>query len=164
MYTSDSHQGIAFSGFDHLHSALIDTSSVIYITKAGYFLDLAQTIKLYTIPEVIGELGTPEPSIEVLTSSEECTTTDQKLLHCAIKKNKPVISEDSRILKMMKLRGITYYNALSILIFLHYRDILSIDEFMEKKRALEKIARYSPWVWRYGEVLLSAVRNRKQRY
>ena len=54
------------SAFGQLNKALIDTSSIIYTLKAGYFALLGQTIQLYSIPEVISEIKIEIAGVRVI--------------------------------------------------------------------------------------------------
>ena len=95
--------------FERLKKALIDTSSIIYLQKAGYFDALAGTVQLYSIPEVISEFKTHVAGVTLIHPSESPSlSTDQKLISCALE-NELAIS-DSHIMKILKISAIVQHH------------------------------------------------------
>ena len=87
----------------YLKSALIDTSSILYMQKAGYFDLLSRTIQLYSIPQVISEIKTPVSGLTIIPHSEPLSqSTDRVLIACALKNRLAMISEDKGILMAMQ--------------------------------------------------------------
>ncbi len=43
--------------FRGLRKALVDTSSIIYMQKAGFFREVAHAVELYAPPEIVAETG-----------------------------------------------------------------------------------------------------------
>ena len=85
--------------FEGLKKAVIDTSSIIYTRKAGYFPVLGETIQLYSIPEVISEIKTAGSGIRVIDPpGSSSLTTDRKLVACALE-NRMTIPLISRLEK-----------------------------------------------------------------
>jgi len=71
--------------FGRLKKAVIDSSSIIYTQKAGYFAVLGKTIQLYSIPAVLSEIKARAPGVRVMRSSGSASlSTDQKLVFCAL--------------------------------------------------------------------------------
>ena len=115
---------------ERLNTALIDTSSIIYIQKAGYFDVLAGTIKLYSIPEVITESKTHIAGVTLIQPSESPSlSTDHKLISCALENKLAMISEDKRILRAMRRAQAPYYNALMMLNFLLFSQKIDDDGY-----------------------------------
>jgi hypothetical protein len=145
--------------FDLLKKALIDTSSVIYIQKAGYFDILGRTIQLYSIPEVLSEIKTGAPGVRVMRSSGSASlSTDQKLVCCALDNKMAMISEDKRILTALQCAEAPYYNALMMLNLLLYSQKIDDEGYRHYYLALKKIARYSAAVWEFGRYIYSTVK------
>jgi len=145
-----------------LKTALIDTSSIIYIQKAGYFDVLARVIQLYTIPEVIAETKTQVAGVKLIhPCGSSSTATDQKLISCALKNKLAMLSEDKRILRAMGRAGAPYYNALIMLNFLLFSQKIDDDGYRRYYSALEDIARYSETVWKFGRDIYTAVKSRQ---
>jgi len=146
---------------EQLKKALIDTSSIIYVQKAGYFDVLAGTIQLYSIPEVISESKTPVAGVTLIHPSESPSlSTDQKLISCALENKLAMISEDKRILRAMRRAQAPYYNALMMLNFLLFSQKIDDDGYRRYYSALENIARYSEPVWEYGRLIYAAVKSK----
>jgi len=145
--------------FEQLKKALIDTSSIIYVQKAGYFDVLAGTIQLYSIPAVISESKTHIAGVTLIPPSESPSlSTDQKLISCALENKLAMISEDKRILKAMRRARAPYYNALMMLNFLLFSQKIDDDGYRRYYSALENIARYSDAVWEFGRHVYAAIK------
>ena len=142
-----------------LKKALIDTSSIIYVQKAGYLDALAGTIQLYTIPEVISESKAHPAGVTLIHSSESPSlSVDQKLVACALENKLAMISEDKRILSAMGRAQAPYYNSLMMLNFLLLSQKIDDDGYRRYHCALETIARYSEAVWEYGRHVYAAIK------
>jgi hypothetical protein len=145
--------------FGRLKKALIDTSSIIYVQKAGYFDALAGTIQLYSIPEVISEFKTHAAGVTLIHPQESPSlSTDQKLIACALENELAMISEDKRILRAMGRARAPYYNALMMLNFLLFSQKIDDEGYRRYYSALENIARYSEPVWKFGKDIYTAVK------
>ena len=145
-----------------LKKALIDTSSIIYVQKAGYYDALARTIQLYSIPEVISESKTHVADVTLIHPSESPSlSTDHKLISCALENKLAMISEDKRILRAMRRAQAPYYNALMMLNFLLFSQKIDDDGYRRYYSALENIARYSEAVWEFGQHIYSAIKKDK---
>lgn len=141
-----------------LEKAIIDTSSILYIQKAGYFDVLARTIQLYSIPEVISEIKTQVAGLRLIHPyGSPSISTDQKLISCALEYKLAMISEDKSILRAMRREGAPYYNALIMLNFLLFSQKINDDSYRRYYSALENIARYSETVWKFGRDIYTAV-------
>jgi hypothetical protein len=145
--------------FDHLDSALIDASSIIYADRAGFLGLLASAITLYSIEEILAEAGTVTERIKPLAHHITSSSNDLKLISCALERCLPVISEDKKILMAMKRANRPFFNSLMMLSFLLYRRHIDIQEYDRYRRALEKFARYSADVWKYGSKIQLAIKE-----
>ena len=144
---------------ERLKTALIDTSSIIYIQKAGYLEVLSRTIQLYSIPEVISEAKTPVAGVALIHPSEPSSlSTDSRLISCALENKIAMISEDKKILRAMRLAGVPYYNGLMMLNFLLLSKKIDDDGYRRYFSALKNIARYSEAVWEFGRDIYTAVK------
>jgi hypothetical protein len=144
-----------------LKKALIDTSSIIYVQKAGYLDALAGTIQLYTIPEVISESKAHPAGVTLIHSSESPSlSVDQKLVACALENKLAMISEDKRILSAMGRARAPYYNALMMLNFLLLSQKIDDDGYRHYLGALKNIARYSEPVWEFGRDIYTTVKSK----
>ena len=139
--------------FDRLHRAFIDTSSIIYMHKAGFFDLVGRSIHLVTIRDVIREAGMSDLRIETVTPTSGESTTDRKLVGTAQAAGLPLISEDRAILIVCRNRHIEYYNAYMLLIFLFYRRFIEGEELHEAESKLLETSRYNKWVVDYAEAL-----------
>lgn len=145
--------------FERLKNALIDTSSILYVQKAGFFSILSRTIQLYSIPEVISETKTQVPGVTLIhPSGPPDLSTDQKLISCALENKLAMISEDKSILRAMHRAEAPYYNALMMLNFLLFSQRIDGDSYRRYYSALENFARYSEAVWEFGEHIYTAIK------
>ena len=147
--------------FEGLKKALIDTSSIIYIQKAGYLDVLNQTIDLNTIPEVISETKACITGIKLIQAPNlPALSTDQKLIICAQENRLAMISEDKGILTAMRKAGFDYYNALMVLNFMLYKKRIDDNRYRQYYRNLRTFARYSADVWEFGDQIYAAVKSK----
>jgi len=145
--------------FERLENALIDTSSILYVQKAGYFGILSTTIQLYSIPEVISETKTQVAGVTLIHSSgPPDLSTDQKLISCALENKLAMISEDKSILRAMNRAEAPYYNALMMLNFLLFSQRIDGDSYHCYFNALKNNARYSKTVWGFGRDIYTAIK------
>ena len=145
--------------FEQLKKALIDTSSIIYSQKAGFFSILSRTIQLYSIPEVISETEKQVPGVVLLQhSGSPSLSTDQKLISCALENKLAMISEDKSILRAMQRAEAPYYNSLMMLNLLLFSHRIDDDSYRRYYSALENFARYSEAVWEFGEHIYTAIK------
>jgi hypothetical protein len=142
-----------------LEKAMIDTSSILYIQKAGYFDVLLSAIQLYSIPEVISEIKSRVSGLTIIRISETLSSlpTDRKLVACAIENKLAMISEDHGILKAMHRAKAPYFNALMMLNFLLLVNRINEDSYRRYFSELKNIAWYSEAVWAFGETIYTAV-------
>ena len=146
--------------FEQLSKALIDTSSIIYLQKAGYFDILGGAIQLYSIPDVIAEVKTGAAGVRVIRApGSPSLSTDQKLVCCALEKKMALISEDKSVLVAMRRAEAPYYNALMMLNFLLFLQKIDDDSYRHYYGVLKTIARYSEEVWKFGANIYSAIKR-----
>ena len=149
----------ALRALSQLKRALIDTSSILYMQKAGYFDLLAGTIKLYTIPEVMSEIRSkPEGLSLIHLTGSHALSTDNMLITCALDRNLAMISEDKAILNAMRRAKAPYFNALMMLYLLLLSEKIDDSRYRRSLMALKRIARYSEKVWEFGDKIHTAVK------
>jgi len=150
-----------FSQFNQLDKALIDASSIIYANKADFLKMLSTTVKLFSISEILSEVGFGfvSDTIKPLTHNESSLSNDQKLVACALHFGLPVISEDKKILMAMKSAKKPFFNSLMMLNFLLYRRLIDNRQYTQYHQALKQFARYSDEIWKYGAKIRAAIRG-----
>jgi hypothetical protein len=139
--------------FRQLEFAAIDTSSILYCHKAGFLIQLINSLQMSTIPEVIREVGFGIPGLEVVDFEGKSASTDQRLLEYSLEHGVPLFSEDKWILKQLERNGHSYFNALMALNFLLFRMWITADQYENYLRSLKRTAWYSEQVWLFGREL-----------
>lgn len=157
---SDELPGALFSSLLTSKKTLIDTSSLIYLQHCGVLDCISEKISLFTIAAVQQEYRTPLPQITLITPPDTTIkrSTDQQLFDCAKYNNTPLITDDKKILSACRKAGIPHFNALMILLFLLFTHTITPDDFSQRLETLKSIARYSTFVWEYGEIVASAIK------
>ena len=150
------------SQFQTLNRAIIDASSIIYMHKAGFFTELANTLRLYSPPEIIAETGFNDLNISSLAFTSNSLSNDQKLITAALKLRWPVISEDGNILLHMRRAELPYFNTLMMLNFLLYRKRIDPKSHAMYFERLKQYARYSPYVWECGKDIYNTIADPSQ--
>ena len=150
------------SQFNNLKEAIVDSSSVIYMSKAGFFSLVEQNISLITIPEVLEEIGLQDTEIQLASSDDSIAATDKKLIDCALRLNLPIISEDRKILRTALEKRMDYFNSLMMLNFVFYRRQLSEQEYQSYLEKLTAIAWYGNEIWEFGFKLHESLRKRRK--
>jgi hypothetical protein len=143
--------------FDRLETALIDSSSIIYMDKAGFLSALLRQLTLITIAEVNKETGIDGYPIRIISHDFEDMPTDNKIVRCAERNHLPVISEDHKLLRSCDVLAIEYYNALMMLNLLLYKKRVDLPAFENFLEGLLHIAHYSDRVRQYGSDLTTFV-------
>ena len=136
---------------ERLRSAVIDASSIIYMTKSGYFADLRRTVKLMTIPAVTDEVGLPELELAIVQAPDSREETDRQLFATAVDLRKPLVSEDRAILRKCRETGVEYYNAYMMLLLLRLRRVIDADRYGAYRSRLIEVAHYGRNVLDYAE-------------
>jgi hypothetical protein len=147
------------AGFASLTSAVIDSSSIIYLSKSSFLHLATRHIRLHTPLIVLKETGIDEPFFEIHDPETDSAmlTADKQVVELARKLNLPVISEDKKVLKNASGAGLSYYNALMILNFLLYKKEVTIDNYQKHYTTLISVARYSKFVIGYGEMVTKKI-------
>lgn len=150
------------AGFASLTSAVIDSSSIIYLSKSSFLHLAARHIRLHTPLVVIKETGVEEPFFEIHAPETDSAmlTADEQVVDLARKLNIPVISEDKKVLRNASGTGLSYYNALMILNFLLYKMEVTVNNYQKIYAALISVARYSKFVLSYGEMVRQKITNK----
>lgn len=144
--------------FERLETALIDASSVIYMTKADFFQELLEILILRSPPGVLEELGPGFDGIRPIDCPGGDLTGDEQLVACAREHGLPVISEDKKILHTLERAGIPFFNALMMLHFMLFKGRMELKKHGECLEKLKKIAWYDKKVWAFGEEVFSLIR------
>ena len=157
MESGDYTRGQVLSQFQTLSRAVIDASSIIYMHKAGFFAELADTINLYSPPEIVAETGYAHLYISPVACPTNPLSNDKKLITSALKLRWPVVSEDRNILLHMQRSKLPYYNTLMMLNFLLFRKRIDLKSHAMYFKRLKKYAWYSPQVWEFGKNIYNAI-------
>lgn len=136
--------------FDRLGNAMIDASSMIYLSKAGCLRRLAETIPLFTLPEIKAEAGEDSQSVQIVKAANSELSNDEKLMACAFESRLPLITEDRRIVLTAVEKELPVFNALMMLCFMLYRGVISEKEYGGFLKSLKDVAWYSRKVWEFG--------------
>ncbi|MFH2002109.1 MAG: hypothetical protein ABIK28_20715 [Planctomycetota bacterium] len=136
--------------FESMDRALIDASSMIYLSKAGCFDRLGMVIRLHALAEIIEEAGECPESVLTVRSPYPRLSNDEKLIACAVEMQLPVITEDRRIVLRLAGKNHPVFNALMMLCFLAHKKAVDGREYSRFLEALEKVAWYGPKVWEFG--------------
>ncbi len=151
--------------FASLRRCLLDSSSAIYMEKAGYLGFAGRTLDMQTIPQVITETGyhtmpvlVVRPSGDVGDAGEaDARSTDAVLVDTATELKIPVITEDRKMMLKLDAVGIPFFNALMILHLLLFRGEIDLEGHRRYLSALLSVSRYSARVRVYGEQVFQAV-------
>jgi hypothetical protein len=148
------------SQFDTLSSAVIDSSSIIYLQKINVLSKVIGMLKLHTVENVISECDFEIPKIIIIESTVG-DTTDKQIVDSSKALALPVISDDFSILQKVSMNNLPHYNSLMILNFVLYKNDISTDEYIDYLFELKQIARYSSFVWKYGEDLFRIIEKQR---
>lgn len=151
--------------FQVLDQALIDTASLIYLSKINLLSTCSQTMRLLTIPEVAAEFGSPRELkvVEIIESKNKIkdpADTDQRLLRAADFLRLPVISEDKKVLMGAKRLGLPFFNTLMIMNFLLFKKAVDDKTYQTALEILKKKAYYNAFVFDYGNRVYSLLINK----
>lgn len=156
--------------WDRLKQAVIDSSSVIYAQKAGFFALLRGAMDLVTVPGVMEETGMEPDRLRIepvpigskipAGSAGQGMPVDTQVASLALSLNLPLISEDRKLLRGFGETGLPFYNSLMMLHYLLYRGLLAIREHDACLTRLLAVARYSQKVLTYGNTLYMEVLKR----
>lgn len=147
-----------FHQFDQLEKVLIDASSIIYIQKTGFLLELANTVSLFTLTEILKETGFKNLPIQLVKEKMSASNNDQKFVECAKKKKMAVVTEDKKIIKEIKKENLPYFNALMMLNFLIYKDQINREQHTIYFRRLKQFAWYSSEVYEYSRNVFDKIK------
>ncbi len=140
--------------FNGLNSAVIDSSSIIYMKKAGFLQLLSNRIKLITPEQAAAETGLNLIDVEIVEfENPKNYETDCIIVKTAFEKKLPVISEDKEILQHAAEKNLPYFNSLMMLCFLLSKKTISAVEYENFLGALKDFAWYSGSVYKYADEL-----------
>ena len=147
---------------ESLSRCMADSSSLIYLQKAGLLGRVAAALSLSTIPEVLTETGMTDPDtvpLQVCDHGFRGMPTDEVLVAVCAQSVIPLLSEDRKLLLRAERLGVTYYNSLMIVACLEYRGLIGEQEADDAVVALTEVARYGPRVLAYVRDLRSFIRK-----
>jgi len=141
-----------------LKTAVIDSSSLIYMQRAGFLKDVTSLLEIYAPAPVMAETGYKNEGITVIHGlSDKAVTVDSLVVKCAFDMGTAVISDDRGVLKKAEALNITYFNSLMILCLLLFRGEINRGEYTVFFNSLKSFARYSSFVYEYGEAVLREI-------
>jgi len=153
-----SHVINTISRLSSLSSAIIDTSSLIYLSKINCLSLLAGSCRLYSIREVADEFNEGIAGIEIIAAPTKDLSTDQKLIQVCVINKFPLISEDKKLLVEAQRCNIIYFNSLIMLNFLLLKKQITGEKYSSLVQTLRSVARYGENVWRFGELVNKLVK------
>jgi hypothetical protein len=125
--------------------------------KAGFLTELADTMNLYSPPEMAAEAGFNNLNMGSVTCTSSSSSHDQKFLTIALKLRWPVVSEDKSILLHMQRSTLPYFNSLMMLNFLLFRKRIDLKVHAVYFKRLKKFVWHSPQVWEFGKNIYNAI-------
>lgn len=143
-----------------LDGAYIDSSSIIYAQKAGFLPRLSDSLRLWTIPGVIAEIGREVPGVQVLPSGAEGGPVDAQLFADACRNRKALISDDRELHLRADEAGVVCYNTLVMLECVLLKGGMNLHERQAFRKRLLAVAGYHPRVVQAADELHWAVRKR----
>jgi hypothetical protein len=153
MNNNNFKDGDLLSGFQTLKSAVIDSSSIIYMHKCDFLFQVAQLIPLHAPLIVIKEIGIS--GLQIITYDVEVggslIPADKQVVQLAARLKIPVISEDKKVLMEASKNDLPYYNSLMVLNFLLFKKKIVLEQYDQYHCKLLSVARYSAFVLSYGE-------------
>jgi hypothetical protein len=142
--------------FNSLNIAVIDSSSIIYLSKINALDILSKSLSLWTVEDVIKECNISIYNIQIF-SDYTTLPTDQKLINFTLSKTLPIISEDFKILNAISKTDIPYFNSLMMIFYLLFLQKISKNVFLHYREDLKQFARYNDFVWNFGEELFREI-------
>jgi hypothetical protein len=152
--------------FKILDSAVIDTSSLIYLSKIDLLDETASILNLMTVQDVVKEVSLPcyLKNVEIVNfeKKKKAVDTDQQLVKTAEHLNIPVISEDKKVLMSAKKICLPYFNTLMMINFLFFKNVISEKRAEELFKSLKNVSYYSDEVWDYGRMIYQYILDLKK--
>ena len=151
-------KSIILHQFETLDRAIIDTSSVIYLSTIDLLKATTKNLHLITVAGVVKETGEDAlfkniEIVDIFSKTDARTDTDQCVVNMAVHLKIPVISEDKKVLMNAKRAGLAYFNSLMILNFLLYKGVIQKDFYGKSLHRLKQSAHYSEDVYRFGKTV-----------
>ena len=137
-------------------AGVVDTSSIIYMIKAGFMDRLAFELDLTTPSAAAEETGWPRLPVRISTV-QPALTADDAVLALAVQRGSPVISEDRELLMRAGAAGIRYFNSLMMLNLLADRGRCDVGEYALFRDRLREIGRYSAEVLAFADGVAAAM-------
>ncbi|MBN2013453.1 hypothetical protein JW960_29250 [candidate division KSB1 bacterium] len=153
------HNVFSLVEFDELKAAVIDASSIIYLSKLRMADELTNYISLYTTSQIVVEANLPLAGMEIVVVTENNFSNDENLIKFANEKQLPIISDDRKVLLTAQKLNLRYYNSLMMLLFLVYKRVIQLETFNVLEKKLSAIAYYSDDVIKFGKKVLHEIMN-----
>lgn len=146
------------AAFASLRRCILDSSSAIYMRKAGFLELLGATLELVTIPGVIEETGFTDMPVSLLEPERPVAAeTDSIIVAESAARSLPVITEDRKMMLRLDAAKVPFFNSLMMLHLLLFRE--KLDPFAHEMHytRLLAVCRYSDRVLAYGREVFQAV-------
>ena len=144
--------------FGELNKAVIDSSSIIYMERAGFLDYVTSLLKIYAPAPVMDETGYKDEGITVIRGlSDKAVTVDTLVVKCAYDMGAAVISDDRGVLKKAEALNVTYFNSIMMLCLLLFRNEIGLADYIVFLNRLKSFARYSSFVYEYGEAVMREI-------
>ncbi len=149
----------------NLDKAVIDSSSLIYLSKLGLMEKTATVVRLMAPEMVFAETGMEPGLIEKIDNlkKDKTTTADRQVLNLALQEQCAVVSDDKKILHRAEQNGLDYFNALMLVLLLFGRNRLTAKETSLKLEQLKHIARYHIEIWDYGQKIFETMAEKRMK-
>jgi hypothetical protein len=141
-----------------LNKAVIDSSSIIYMQRAGFLEHVTSLLEIYAPDAVMDETGFTDGGIKVIFGTGNgSVTADSLVVSCAFDMGAAVISDDRGVLKKAEALSLDYFNSLMMLCFLFLKGAIDPEGCTLFYNRLKSFARYSSFVYEYGEAVMMAI-------
>ncbi len=147
---------IDLSKLKTLRRAVIDSSTLIYLSKLELLEYVTKEVDLIIPSAVFREIGSSGiEGVQVVPPVEAQMKADAQVVALARRLGCAVCSDDKKILLNARKQGADYFNTLMLILLLKVRKRLTTDETEKKLLQLKRLARYNAKIWKYGEDLFA---------
>jgi hypothetical protein len=144
--------------FGELNKAVIDSSSIIYMERAGFLDYVTSLLEIYAPAPVMDETGFKDEKIKVIPGTDnKSVAVDSLVVNCAYDMGAAVISDDRGVLKKSEVLGLNYFNSLMMLCLLLLRGAIDPDDYTLFYNRLKSFARYSGFVYEFGDAVMREI-------
>jgi hypothetical protein len=141
---------------------VIDTSSLIYLSKIELLHTTALALHLMTVPKVVKAFGSlsdfqPIKLIDLKKIDKKNEELDSYLVEIAKNLQLPIVSEDKKMLMQAKRSGLAFFNTLMIMNFLIFKKVINQTEYQAALVRLREEAYYDEAIFEYGKKIYEKV-------